>query len=150
MSETLETCDSIESFAKLLQAFDVTLLLTDAATIECDFPISPDEQRGIDEANHRASANMATAEATAAQQPGAEDIRGKRIIRATIRSLVDNPRFMRLTTFAHYAHIFTFHAAKYSYGRIRTRKKNRQPFTFVFESQAAAERFFSDVENLLK
>lgn len=151
MSNTEIDHTDIKEFRRLVQDCEAVLTLHDTE-IHVAFPVSEEMETAL--AYHHEAHQYAMIEAE--QSPEAAGVRANRIVRATIRSLV-NPQFNRVTSFAHHATCFTNGyppGIKRSdvdplepkcltgYGRITCKKKAGEPFTIMFRSKRLAAKLF--------
>lgn len=136
---------TITDMADLITDFAVTVLLTDIATVEFMFPTTTQEKEAI-----KSNQDWADVKYGVYQNP-TPSIEFRRKVTYVIRSLVGNPRFMRLTSFAGQLSSFRIFNNKEDsrYGNIKTRKKAKENLHIVFEKQCFAKRFFKDVKWLL-
>jgi hypothetical protein len=65
------------------------------------------------------------------------------LCKRTIGNLLANPQFWRVTTVAH--HVSAWCLRQKQYGKIKCRKRGREPFTMICESHDTAGRFFDDL-----
>lgn len=140
---------TISDVAKLLQDYEVLVLLTDKATVEFVFPRSEKEIQETKCNQNRVNAIYGN------YQNSIPYVQFSRKTRYVVRSLVGNPRFWRLTTTANQLCSFKiFQNSRDTgyrrYGMIRLRKKANENLQMVFTEQRLAKRFFTDIEWLYR
>ena len=64
----------------------------------------------------------------------------------TIRTLLGNPRFTRLTTVAQ--QLGSFAMVNTDFGKIKIRKKANEPLTMIFEEHKLAKQFFHKIRKI--
>lgn len=140
---------TISDVAKLLQDYEVLVLLTDKATVEFVFPRSEKEIQETKCNQNRVNAIYGN------YQNSIPYVQFSRKTRYVVRSLVGNPRFWRLTTTADQICNFTLvqnksDAGLKRYGIMKVRKKRDENLHLVFIEQRFAKRFFTDIEWLYR
>jgi len=134
---------TIDDLIDLFGDYNVVISLTDENKIIFEFPFTNEEKKY---SNNRNRIDYLKAIYSYENLPKKDPIRFSRQTRYTIRSLVENPRFGRLTTVADQLSRFCLYNKENNnkeYGQIKAKKRKNEPLHLVFENNKYAKKFFS-------
>ncbi|MCD6436372.1 MAG: hypothetical protein J7L15_08330 [Clostridiales bacterium] len=129
---------TIKDVVELCSDYEVQILLTDNNSIEFEFPLTNKEK---DHKNMR--------EDNFSHIDTKDPIHFTRKTRYVVRSLIDSPRFWRVTTVADQIGRFCLgykNREETRYGVIKSRKKAKENLKIIFENMKYAKKFFKDLE----